>query len=243
MGGLGLAETEHQFSLSFLFGFEHPFFIVSHLVAHTWAILAIMTIILLLCRWVLTKKDGVTRYLILSFVNFFINLCTASLGSFSFAHFSFITALFTFILFCNTISVIPWLEEPTTDLNTTLALGLISFLYTQWVAIRAHGLGAYIKDYFSPFFIMFPLNVVGKIASVVSISFRLFGNIFGGAIISSIWFKFIEGSFLFELGGVLSGLNIGILLFFSIFEGFLQAFVFAMLSLTYLSISLQGEGH
>jgi len=243
MGGVELAETE-QWSLSSLFGFEHPFFVVnSETLLHTWAILVLLTVALLFIRWILTKKDSIGHFLAISFVNFFVNLCTNSMGYFSFAHFSFITALFTFILVCNTISIIPSLEEPTTDLNTTLALGLVSFFYTQWVAIRTHGLGSYLKDYFSPFFVMFPLNVVGKLASVMSISFRLFGNIYGGAMIAGIWFKFIEGSLLFEILGILSGLNIVLFLFFSLFEGFLQAFVFAMLSLTYLSIALQSDGH
>jgi F-type H+-transporting ATPase subunit a len=89
---------------------------------------------------------------------------------------------------------------------------------------------------------MLPLNVIGKLATVVSISFRLFGNIFGGSIISSIYFNAIQGRFLLELIGLISGINLIMVLFFGIFEGFLQAFVFSMLSLTYLSIALQGEG-
>jgi F-type H+-transporting ATPase subunit a len=183
------------------------------------------------------------RFVTLEFIRFFVDMCNQSIGKFSFAHFSFITALFIFIACANILSTIPWLEEPTQDLNTTLALGLIAFLYTQIAAIHTHGIKAYLGDYFSPFFIMFPLNVVGKLASVISISFRLFGNIFGSSIITRIYFSAIEGSLIAETAGLLTGFNIGIALFFSLFEGFLQAFVFAMLSLTYLSIALQGEGH
>ena len=90
---------------------------------------------------------------------------------------------------------------------------------------------------------MLPLNLVGKLASIVSISFRLFGNIFGGSIISQIYFGSIKGSLLLETIGILSGVNIAITLFFTLFEGFLQAFVFAMLTLTYLSIGLQSDDH
>jgi F-type H+-transporting ATPase subunit a len=69
-------------------------------------------------------------------------------------------------------------------------------------------------------------------------SFRLFGNIFGGATISNIYFGAIKGSFVLETLGLFSGINIIITLFFGLFEGFLQAFVFTMLSLTYLSIAM-----
>ena len=61
----------------------------------------------------------------------FIDLCSQSFGFFSFNHTAFIISLFTFILLCNCIAIIPWVEEPTKELNTTLALGILSFLYIQ----------------------------------------------------------------------------------------------------------------
>ena len=134
-------------------------------------------------------------------------------------------------------------EEPTKDLNTTLAFGLIAFVYTQANAIQKFGFLAYIKEYFSPFFIMFPLHVVGKLASIMSISFRLFGNIYGGFMISDIYFSVLHRFWLYEIMGLVTGLNMLIILFFSLFEGLLQAFVFTMLSLTYLATAIQGEGH
>jgi len=240
----GIELVENQLSLGFLFGSEHPFFLFSKTtVLHTLIMLGVMAIILILIKWIVFKKDNIARFITLEFIRFFIDMCNQSIGSFSFTHFSFITALFIFILFCNIISILPWLEEPTTNLNTTLALGIIAFVYTQIAAIYANGMRAYIQDYFSPFFIMFPLNFVGKVASVVSISFRLFGNIFGGSIITNIYFGAIQGSLIAEAIGLITGFNIMLVLFFGLFEGFLQAFVFAMLSLTYLSIALQSEGN
>ena len=87
-----------------------------------------------------------------------------------------------------------------------------------------------------------PLNVVGKLATVVSLSFRLFGNIFGGFLISQIYFTAIEGSFWLELGGIITGINLILKVFFCLFEGYLQAFVFTMLTLTYLAIAMQKDG-
>lgn len=224
------------------FGFNHPFFSINfHTVLHTWLILAGLAAVIIIAQFFLRKQNSIARYLLTMFVDYFYKLCEQSLGIRSFMHFSFVTSLFTFIFLCNSASIIPWLEEPTKDLNTTLALGLITFLYNQIYSIRMHGIIAYIKEYFTPFFIMLPLNIIGRLATVVSISFRLFGNIFGGAVISSIYFNSIRGSIILETLGIASGLNLAITIFFGLFEGFLQAFVFAMLALTYLSIAMYGE--
>ena len=115
-------------------------------------------------------------------------------------------------------------------------------MYVQFVSIQARGLMPYISDFFQPFFVMLPLNIIGKLSAIVSISFRLFGNIFGGAIITKLYFSMISGSILLESIGLLSGINFLIIAFFTLFEGLLQAFVFAMLTLTYLSVGCQKEG-
>ena len=243
MNGFDLAETD-QWLLGPFFGIDHAFLSINkQTVLYTWITLLLLAGVLFLGRYFLTKKNGLGKYLTLSFIQFFVDLINQTLATFSMGHFIFITTTFCFVLACNIVSLIPWMEEPTTDVNTTLALGLVSFFYTQWASIKADGLWAYIKGYFSPFFIMMPLNVVGKLATIISISFRLFGNIFGGSIISSIWFNAIQGNFLLEIIGLATGINIIIVAFFGLFEGFLQAFVFGMLSLTYLSLALQGEGN
>ncbi len=238
MEGLDLFHVDQWQPLAWL-GYTHQMLSIdASPVINTWILLLFFIVIFAPVRFLL-KSSPTTAYLITNGVETFVTMCEQTLGSFSFGHFSFITSLFVFLLFANCMAVIPYLEEPTENLNTTLALGIISFCYIQISAIKKHGLGDYIKEYFTPFFIMFPLHVVGKLATIVSMSFRLFGNIFGGATISSIYFSAIKGSFLLETLGLFSGINIVITLFFGLFEGFLQAFVFTMLSLTYLSIALQ----
>jgi F-type H+-transporting ATPase subunit a len=243
MSGIGIEETE-QWLIGSLFASNHPFFSINKMtVIYTWITLAILAIILLIGRYLISRKDSMARFVTLYGVRLLISMVDQALETFSFNHFVFIATIFCFVLTCNIVSLIPWMEEPTTDLNTTLALGIISFFYTQVTAIRMGGMWNYIKGYFSPFFLMMPINLVGKLATIVSISFRLFGNIFGGSLISGIYFTAIRGSFMFETLGLVSGLNLLLAGFFIIFEGFLQAFVFAMLSLTYLSLAIQDEGH
>ncbi len=131
---------------------------------------------------------------------------------------------------------LPKFKEPTENLNVPLGLALLFVLMIGHGAeIRIHGIGGYIKSYFSPGgfigFAMFPLNLVGKIAEIVSISFRLFGNIFGGVVIITV------------VSGLLAHMviPIGLFGFFGIFVGTIQAFVFTMLALTYISMGAAEE--
>ncbi len=140
-----------------------------------------------------------------------------------------ICALFLFLLLGNWIGMIPHLHEPTKDLNTPLSLGIMGFVIAHAAGIKSKGFKAYIKEYFEPIFFMMPLNLIGEIAKIVSISFRLFGNIMGGSIIIL----------------VVSYLVYNVLLppflnaFFGLFVGAVQAFVFTMLTVVYISVQVK----
>jgi len=131
-----------------------------------------------------------------------------------------------------------WLaiEEPTKDLNTTLGLGIMCFFIAHVSGIRYKGLKTYIGDYFSPMWFMFPLNIVGEIGKMLSHSFRLFGNIMGGGIILAVVMKLLI-KFLIGRGLILP-LELGLKAFFGLFVGLVQAFVFAMLALTYIAVMI-----
>lgn len=140
-----------------------------------------------------------------------------------------ICALFMFLVLANSFGILPHLEEPTKDLNTPLGLGLMGFVIAHTAGIRAKGLKKYLAAYFEPLFFMMPLNLIGELAKVVSISFRLFGNIMGGSIIIL----------------VVSYLTYSVLLppflnaFFGLFVGTIQAFVFTMLTVVYISVQVK----
>ena len=140
-----------------------------------------------------------------------------------------ICALFMFLLLSNWLGIIPHLEEPTKDLNTTFGLGIMGFFIAHYAGIKSKGFKAYIKEYFQPIFFMMPLNVIGELAKIVSISFRLFGNIMGGSIIilvvSYLTYSVILPPFLYG--------------FFGFFVGTIQAFVFTMLTIVYISVQVK----
>lgn len=140
-----------------------------------------------------------------------------------------ICALFMFLLLSNWIGMIPHLEEPTKDLNTPLSLGVMGFAIAHYAGIKSKGFKKYVKEYFEPIFFMMPLNVIGELAKIVSISFRLFGNIMGGSIIILV-VSYLTYSILLP-----PFLNV----FFGLFVGGIQAFVFTMLTIVYISVQVK----
>jgi F-type H+-transporting ATPase subunit a len=140
-----------------------------------------------------------------------------------------ICALFMFLVLANWLGIIPHLEEPTKDLNTPLSLGIMGFVIAHYAGIKSKGFKAYAKEYFEPMFFMMPLNVIGELSKIVSISFRLFGNIMGGSIIILV-VSYLTYSLV--LPPVLNA-------FFGLFVGTIQAFVFTMLTVVYISVQVK----
>jgi F-type H+-transporting ATPase subunit a len=202
----------------------------NHTLIMTWVVIGFT----LLFAWLATRSrkmvPGPWQMIAELLVQMFKELVRDALGdAYEERYFPLICALFIFLLLCNWIGIVPGLEEPTKDLNTTLGLGLMGFVIAHGTAIKVKGLKAYIKEYFEPMFFLAPLNVVGEIAKVISISFRLFGNIMGGSIIIIVVSHLIWGLLLppFLYG------------FFGIFVGTVQAFVFMMLTLVYISVQIR----
>ncbi|MGD9124696.1 MAG: F0F1 ATP synthase subunit A [Desulfarculaceae bacterium] len=141
-------------------------------------------------------------------------------------YFPVIITLFLFIWLSNLLGIIPFLSEPTKDLNTPLAYGIMGFFIAHYAGIKTKGFKAYATEYLQPMFFMAPLNVISELSKVVSISFRLYGNIMGGSIIIMVVSYLVYNLVLPPL------LNA----FFGLFVGTIQAFVFTMLTLVYISV-------
>jgi F-type H+-transporting ATPase subunit a len=162
--------------------------------------------------------------------SFFYELTSETLGK-KFANFTpYVLTIFIFIWSCNIIGVIPipGFMEPTRNLNVPLGMGLMAVSIVHYMAIKNKGIGPYLKGFTEPFFPMAPINIVGEFSKAISISFRLFGNILGGAIILIVISSLVR----FIL------LPVGLSLFFGIFIGTIQAFVFTMLAISYIAVEL-----
>jgi len=143
--------------------------------------------------------------------------------------FSFISTLFIFITVSNWIAVVPGLSSPTQDFNIPLSFALLVFVVSHYYGMKLNGPGKYLKSFAEPYPFMLPMNLISEIAKPISHSFRLFGNVFGGAVLIS----------------VLTAKLIPILLpaffqaFYGLFIGAIQAFVFALLAVSYINVAVE----
>jgi F-type H+-transporting ATPase subunit a len=209
---------------------EHETFLAVNL--HTMKMLFMVDFIILLGAFLVSRSirnvPGRLQGTFELLFDLFRELVRETLGKHGDRHFPTIVTLFLFIWVSNLLGVIPLLSEPTRDVNVPIGQMLVMIAIVHFEAIRVKGIKKYTKEYFEPFFIMVPLNVIGEIAKGISLSFRLFGNISGGSII------ILVISYLFKYTIMPVGLN----LFFGIFVGTVQAFVFTMLSLTYIAVAV-----
>jgi len=143
--------------------------------------------------------------------------------------FPFISTLFLYVLLCNWVSMIPYVESPTANVNVTLGLALLVLVLSHVLAIRMKGVKKYIHGFIEPYPFMLPMNIVGELAKPISHGFRLFGNIFAGSVLIIVVTAKIAPVI------VPPALN----LFFTLLMGGIQAFVFAMLAVAYINVAVE----
>lgn len=141
--------------------------------------------------------------------------------------------LFVFLLAANWLGLIPRMKSPTSDLNTTLGLALMVFIMIHVYGVRAKKIGGYVGHYFKPFKLLFPINLIDEVAKPVTLSFRLFGNIFAGEVVLFL-LAFLLPWWLIPLPGV-------VWLSWSLLVGGIQAFVFTILTVVYISFALEHD--
>jgi len=164
----------------------------SNIIIATWIAMAILFSLILLGRVYINREFNPINTAFEKAITFFINLCKDSFKSFNYYYFAFISSLFFFSFACCVVGQLPFIDEATRDLNTTFALGLTSFIYVQYQKIKVHGFLGFCKEFVEPFFILAPIHLVGELAKIASMSFRLFGNILGGGIISEMILDFVR---------------------------------------------------
>lgn len=138
-----------------------------------------------------------------------------------------------FILFNNLMGLVPGLDGATANFNTTLACALVIFVATHVVGVRTHG-AAYIKQFLGPVWwlawLMFPIELIGHFARILSLSVRLYGNMMGDHRVLAIFLALVA------LGVPVIFMGMGI------FIALVQTFVFTLLSILYITFALE-EAH
>ncbi len=162
-----------------------------------------------------------------AYVEMVTNLVESTMGKQNLKFAPFIFMLFSFLIVSNVMGIFG-LQSPTADYSVALALALTTFILIQvFGVISAGGVFKYLKTFFEPFSLMAPLNFVSELSNPVSLSFRLFGNILSGGLIMSLLHA--------ALGIFAPIVAPPFHMYFDMFSGILQAFIFVMLTMVFIS--------
>jgi len=145
--------------------------------------------------------------------------------------FPLVATIFIYIFVCNLIGLVPGFFPPTASLNTTLSMALTVVIFTHIIGLKYHG-AKYYKHFLGPVWwmipIILPIELIGHAARILSLSFRLFGNMMGHELVLTILFA-LAGLFFAPLPIMALG----------IFVALVQAFVFFLLSIMYFSGAME----
>ena len=236
--------------------FEIPIFggipITATLVV-TWGVMLVLT---LLCIFLthdlkvtnISKRQAIAEYL----VSMAENLVRSNMGEKWMRYTPFIATIFSLSIFSSLTSLLG-LFPPTGDLPTVLAWSVTVFVIITYYKLKTNGLGGYLKGFCDPIFLMAPFNVLGELFKPISMAFRHFGNIVSGTVITALvyaalifanhaLFGLLPG-FLGDLLGSIPFLAVGIpaalSLYFDWFGSFMQAFIFCMLTMMFISTAAE----
>lgn len=215
----------------------------------TWGVMIVLT---LLCIWLthdLKVKDISKRQAVAEMIYGAVTgLVKGNMGDRFMQYVPLVTALFGLSV-TSSLSSLLGLWAPTADVNTELAWALVVFALITYHKIKSHGIKGYLKGYLDPIFVMAPFNVLGEVFTPISMAFRHFGNIVSGYVISALIYAALIAAnhALFGLlpglvGDILSEipiLGVGIPAIFSLyfdwFGSCIQAFIFCMLTMIFIS--------
>lgn len=201
---------------------------ITETVVNTWVIMAVLIVAALVIRLKLRSFKTIPTGLqnaVEAVVEIFDRFSSNTLGE-KLAYISpWFFSLFVFILSSALFSTFG-LRAPTADWSTTFAMAISTFVLMLAMGVK-HRKGAYLKSFFEPHFIFFPLNLIGELAKPISLSFRLFGNMLSGTIILTLYYSLMP---------LLLQLGIPVLLhaFFDVVFGAIQTYIFVIISMMYI---------
>jgi len=198
-------------------------------VVNTWIIMIIIFVLgYFISRRISVMPRGIQNLLEM-LVDFFNDLLEDTMGREGRRYIPVVGTLFLFILLLNLSWFIPEMKPPTTDLSTTAGFGVVTIILVQLIGIKKQGLGGYIKHFFQPTPFLFPLNFIEELVKPVSLSLRLFANMFGEKTVVAALFL------MFPLFIPVPVMVLGVIM------GVIQALVFSLLTVIYISSFIQGH--
>lgn len=224
---------------------------ITETVVNTWIIIALITALCIFLTRNLkvrptSKRQIVAEYLVHTATNF----VETNMGPQFLSYVPFIGALFA-LSAVSSLSSLVGAYAPTADLNTELSWALFVFVLITFTKIKTNKFGGYLKGFTQPVPVLTPFNIISEIATPISMSFRHFGNIASGSVITSLVYAALALLSHFLLGwlpGALSqiplfqlGLPAILSVYFDLFSSLLQAFIFCMLTMMYIASAAETE--
>ena len=186
---------------------------------------------------VIVPDKGITfRNIVEMYGNFIYSQCRTIIGEKEAEkYFSFVSTIFLVILSCNLLGLVPGFLPPTEYFTTTLALGFFSFAYYNIKGCKEQGVINYIKHFAGPLwylsFLIFPIEIISNAIRPISLALRLRSNMMGDHLVLSEFSKLVPAvvPIVFMLLGILVSL--------------IQAYVFTVLSMVYISLAVSHHDH
>jgi F-type H+-transporting ATPase subunit a len=230
-----MEQFEHHSALSGVL--ESVFHI--HLPDHVVMALFVAVLLVVFALWfrsrISLENPGKLQLMLEALVGGLIDMLEENVGHKGRAFLGLVGTLGLFILISNLLGLVPFFSSPTVSLNMPVGCALVTFLYYNFQGIRAQGVGPYFKHFLGPVLplaiIMLPIEIISHVSRVLSLSIRLFGNIFGEELVVLVLASLIP--FVVPVPMML----------FGVFGSMLQAFVFVMLTMIYLGGAVAAEEH
>lgn len=202
-------------------------------VMYTWFVMLLLIVVAVLVKSSIKTVPGGLQNFFEPIISGIEGMIDETMGHHGKAYFPLIATLAIFILTSNLVALIPGFYPPTANLNTNAAMALTVFVMTHIIGFKEHGVG-YLKQFCGPVPwlapLIFPIELVGHLARPLSLTLRLFGNMYGHEIVLMIFFTLVP--FLVPLPMMVMGVMVA----------FIQAFVFMLLSMIYIAGAIE-EAH
>jgi F-type H+-transporting ATPase subunit a len=209
----------------------HP--IPNYIAMEVLVILVILVAAVVLRRRLSVEKPDVFQQAMEMVVEFTRNLNQEIIGHGSERYTAMVGTLGVFILLCNVLGLVPTLQTPTANIQVTLGCAVAAFVYYNFQGFREQGIFGYLKHLCGPIMlmaiIMFPIEVIGNLGRLLSLSVRLYANMFVGDILETVFTSLVP----IAVPAVFMALHL--------FVSALQAYIFMLLPAIYISMAVSSE--
>ena len=226
---------------------------LGNLITQTTVTLFAVTILLIVLSFIvtrnLTKRPGRFQVIVEKLVDMLYGMVRDTMGAHNLKFAPYIGTLFLSSLFCTLLGMTQIFRSATADISVTAAWALVTTGMVWYNNIKNFGFKSWLKGFTEPIAVMTPMNIVSEIASPLSMAFRHFGNVAGGSVLTALIYGALSAASTAVLGWIpeLFGfaasllppvLQVGIpaflSIYFDLFSGFVQAFVFCLLTMIYV---------